>query len=266
MVLQAGVRLGAAAARSVGHGIAGGAGVAAGIALLLPMEAGLPIPVPADLLMLAIGARVSAGDVPLPAAVLAFEAVAVLGTGALFLAARGPAHGLVTKFGPRVGLTGSRLERATGIIERRGLSALAVGRVLPGLRTVTVIAAGAAGLPARRALPALFAGSTVFLQLHLFLGYFLGSAALHALHAATIPALAVLAAAVAGGIGFRLARRRRRRAIAGITEGICPACLTLAYLAEHHAGLSALIIDPDDAHPDPATEPGPNPATAPASS
>lgn len=74
----------------------------------------MPIPVPADLLMLAVGARVSAGDVPLPVAVLVFEVIAIVGTGALFMAARGPGHGLVRKFGPRLGLTGSRLERATG--------------------------------------------------------------------------------------------------------------------------------------------------------
>jgi membrane-associated protein len=252
----------AAAAKSAGHGIAGGAGVAAGLALLLPMEAGVPIPVPADLLMLAIGARVSAGDVPLPVAALAFEVIAIVGTGALFLAARGPGNGLIRKFGPRLGLTGSRLERATGVIERRGRAALAVGRALPGLRTVTVIAAGAAGLPARRALPALLAGSTFFLQLHLFLGYFLGSAALHALRAATGPALAVLAAVVAGGIGFWLARRRRRRAIEGIAEAVCPACVTLAYLAEHSPGLSALVIDLDGAPVDPAAEPGPPPAVS----
>jgi membrane protein DedA with SNARE-associated domain len=57
------------------------------------MEAGVPVPVPADLVMLAVGAQVSTGDLPLVVAVLAFEAVAVLGTAALFLVARGPANG-----------------------------------------------------------------------------------------------------------------------------------------------------------------------------
>lgn len=84
---------------------------------------------------------------------LAFEVIAIVGTGALFLAARGPGHGLVTKFGPRLGLTGSRLERATGIVARPGRPALTVGRALPGLRTLTVIAARAAGLPGRRDCP-----------------------------------------------------------------------------------------------------------------
>jgi membrane-associated protein len=230
----------AAFARASHTGIAGGIGAAAGIALLLPMEAGVPIPVPADLVMLAVGARVSAGGIPLPVAVAAFEVVAILGTAALFLAARGPGHAVVRRLGPRIGLTAARLERATSLIERRGHLALALGRATPGLRTITVIAAGGSGLPARRALPALIAGSTVFLQVHLFLGYFLGSAAVHALHAATGLALAALAVIVAGGIVFWFARRGKRLAAGGLAEAACPACLALAYLAEQPRDLDLL--------------------------
>ncbi len=229
-------------AKAAGAGIAGGIGAAAGIALLVPMEAGVPIPIPADLVMLAVGARVGAGDIPLVVSVLAFEAVAIIGTSALFLLARGPGYGLIRRIGPKIGLTQARLERATGLIERRGQPALAVGRTTPGLRTLIVLAAGAAGLPARRALPALIIGSSIFLQLHLFLGYFLGSAALHALLAATGPALAVIAVAVAGAIVFWLARRRRNRAGVGLIEGACPACLTLAFLGERPVDMAPVTL------------------------
>ena len=240
---QAAAGLGVASARAAGSGLAGGIGAAAGIALLLPMEAGVPVPIPADLVMLAVGARVGAGDIPLAMAVVAFEAVAIVGTTALFLAARGPGHAVVRRFGPRLGLTAARLGRATSLIERRGRLALAAGRSTPGLRTLTVIAAGASGLSARQALPALIAGSSIFLQLHLFLGYFLGSAALHVLHAATGPALAVLAVIVAGGIVFWFARRGKRLAAAGLAEAACPACLALAYLSEQPPDLQPLTGD-----------------------
>lgn len=53
----------------------------------------------------------------------------------------------------------------------------------------------------------------------------------------------MLAAAVAGGVAFWLARRRRRGAVGGITEAVCPACLTLAYLAEHGALLKWMVND-----------------------
>ena len=47
------------------------------LALLLPMEAGVPIPVPADLVMFAVGERVAAGKFPLWLAVTGFEVIAV---------------------------------------------------------------------------------------------------------------------------------------------------------------------------------------------
>jgi membrane-associated protein len=241
--------LSAASARAAGSGIAGGIGAAAGIALLLPMEAGVPVPVPADLVMLTIGARVSAGDVPLPVAVAAFEAIAILGTTALFLAARGPGHAVIRRLGPRVGLSSARLGRATSLIERRGRPALAVGRATPGLRTLTVIAAGGSGLSPGRALPALIAGSTVFLQLHLFLGYFLGSAAARVIHTATGPSLAVLALIVAVGVVFWFARRDKRLAAGGLAEAACPACLALAYLAEQPHDLEPLTHDQGETDP-----------------
>jgi membrane protein DedA with SNARE-associated domain len=231
--------VGMASAGTSSAGLAGGAGAAAGIALLLVMEAGVPIPVPADLVMLAVGARAGAGGIPLAVAVLAFEAVAIVGTSALFLAARGPGHAVIRRAGPPVGLTAARLERATMLIERWGRTALAIGRATPGLRTLTVIAAGGSGLSARRALPYLIAGSSVFLQVHLFLGYFLGSASVHFLHAATGPALAVLAVIVAAGIVFWFARRGKRQAAAGFAEASCPACLAVALLAERQPGLRA---------------------------
>jgi hypothetical protein len=106
-------RLGLRPARQRGGelGDSGGISPVAGIALMLPMEAGIAIPIPSDLVMLAVGARVSAGDIPLPVAVPAFEAVAIAGTSALFLAARGPGHGLARRLCPRIGFTQARLDR-----------------------------------------------------------------------------------------------------------------------------------------------------------
>jgi membrane protein DedA with SNARE-associated domain len=238
--LRAGI---AAAGKSAGFGALGKTGALLGILLLVPMEAGVPVPVPADLVMLAVGARVSAGNMPLWAAVLAFEAVAVVGTTALFVAARGPLHALVQRLGPRLGLTAARRARATGLIERRGWPALAVGRATPGLRTMTVIAAGGSGLAPRRALPALIVGSSVVLQLHLFLGYFLGSAARRVLHAADWPVLIVLAVFAACAIVFWLARRGRRAGAGSLAEAACPACLALALLAEQPAEVRQVAGD-----------------------
>ena len=124
---------------------AAGLGGLAALALLLPMEAGVPIPLPADRVMFTVGERVAAGTFPLWLAVTGFEVISVVGTTALFLACRGPAHLVIARFGPRLGLTQARVRRGADFVEARGLPALAVGRGMPGLRTLTVVAAGAAG-------------------------------------------------------------------------------------------------------------------------
>src|SRR5579864_3554261 len=106
--------------------------------LLVAMEAGVPVPIPSDLVMLGVGVRVGTGHISLVAALVAFELIAVVGTTALFLVCRGPGRAVVA--------TPDRLRRAQQLLSRRGRVALAVGRATPGLRTVTVVTAASADL------------------------------------------------------------------------------------------------------------------------
>ena len=225
------------------------------LVLLLPMEAGVPIPVPADLVMFAVGERVAAGKFPLWLAVAGFEVIAVLGTTALFVACRGPARRIIARFGPRLGLTEARLRRAAAFAETRGRAGLALGRGTPGLRTLTVIAAAVSGLNGRRALPALIIGSSVFLQFHLVLGLLLGPLADRAFNQAKGPALIATAVLVAGTVVFWRVRRRRRAAAPGAwMEASCPACLGVSLLTGRVPGLAGLAA-PDPARPEPGDEP-----------
>ncbi len=232
---------------------AAGLGGLAALALLLPMEAGVPIPLPADLVMFTVGDRVAAGRFPLWLAVAGFEVIAVVGTTALFLVCRGPAHRVIFRYGPRLGLTKARVGRAAAFAETRSQVGLAVGRATPGLRTLTVVAAGVAGLSGRRALPALILGSSVFLQVHLVLGLLLGPLADRAFDQAKGPALAAVALLVAGALVFWRARRRNR-APAAWMEAACPACLGVRVLAERAPGLAALA-GTNPASAGPADEP-----------
>jgi MYXO-CTERM domain-containing protein len=232
-------------------GAAGVSGLAA-LVLLLPMEAGVPIPLPADLVMFTVGERVAAGRFPLWLAVAGFEVIAAMGTTMLFVACRGSGHRIVARYGPRIGLTDARVRRVAAVAEARGLAGLAVGRATPGLRTLTVVAAGVSGLNGRRALPALILGSSVFLQLHLVLGLLLGPLADRAFDQAKGPVVAAVAVLAAGALLFWRARRRNR-APAAWTEAACPACLGVRALAERVPGLTALIAGLGEAVPaDPA--------------
>jgi membrane protein DedA with SNARE-associated domain len=236
-------------------GAAGLSGLAA-LVVLLPMEAGVPIPLPADLVMFTVGERVAAGKLPLWLAVGGFEVIAVVGTTALFMASRGPAHRIIARFGPRLGLTQARVGRAAAFAETRGRPGLALGRGTPGLRTITVIAAGVSGLSWRRALPALILGSSVFLQVHLVLGLVLGPLAVRAFDQAKGPALAALAVLVAGTLIFWRARRRKRAAPGAWMEATCPACIGVTLLAQRVPALAELT-DADPASSSPDGEPKP---------
>src|SRR5437667_12276153 len=86
-----------AASRAAVHGL----GAPAALGLLVPMEAGVPIPVPADLVMLTVGERVQAGGFPLWLAVVLLEIVPGAGTCALFLIGRGPGPAPGARPGPR---------------------------------------------------------------------------------------------------------------------------------------------------------------------
>jgi membrane protein DedA with SNARE-associated domain len=166
----------------------------------------------------------------------------------------GPAQRIITRFGPRLGLTEARLRRAADFAETRGRPGLALGRATPGLRTLTVIAAGVSGLNGRRALPALIVGSSVFLQLHLVLGLLLGPLADRAFDQAKGPALVAAAVLVAAGVVFwRIRRRRRGAPPAAWMEASCPACIGVTLLADRVPGLAGLTA-PDPVRPEPGDE------------
>jgi membrane protein DedA with SNARE-associated domain len=227
--------------------VAGG-GVAGVLGLLVLTECGLPLPVPADLLMLLVGQQAAAGTVPLWLAAAAFVVVAAVGTTAGFLLARGPGRAALARLGPRIGLGPDRVARATDLVLRRGRPMLAVGRTTPGLRTLTVVAAASA-VPARIALPLLVLGSTVFLEAHLVLGYALGAAAGQVLHAAGPLIVAVVVLLALAALGRALLRRRRRRGgtaeepdggeeLATWSEAACPACLLVTAMTTPSAAPS----------------------------
>jgi len=214
----------------------GGLGLGACIALLIPMEAGAPIPIPDDLVMLLIGARAAAGDFSWWVAILGLEVVAVAGTCLLFFLSRGAGQALLQRYGPRVGITAARLQRVESLIERKGRVMLLIGRGTPGLRTVTAAAAGASGTPARRALVPLLIGATIFTQLHVVLGALLGPLASHAFDEAKGLATLGVVALIGLAAVYWVVRKGRRRAIEGWDEAACPVCLGLAEVMRRSTG------------------------------
>lgn len=205
-------------------------GVTLAIAAVLGTEAGVPIPIPADVLLLGLGERAGADVVPLWVVMLALEAMLIAGTTLLFVLARRLGErvvGRLTSSRPRVA---ERIGRARSLLERRGRAGIVVGRATPGLRTLTVLVAASSSMPFGVALFALVVSSTVFVQAHVLLGYTVGPAARAALEGLPLLGVGLVVALVAAGLVVWLARRGRREGVAGWTEGTCPACLALGLI------------------------------------
>jgi membrane protein DedA with SNARE-associated domain len=209
--------------------------------VLLLKEAGVPIPIPGDVLMLGAAARAASGQWNLVTVLVGCEGAMLAGGTVQYLLARGPGRHLIVRVGRYVGLTPSRLERVAGTLRRGGGVAVAVGLVTPGVRAATIAASGVADLPFRAFFPALVVGDTVFFLLHVAIGYVGGhglEAVLHGRHQAFGGVLlAVLGVVTVLGLGGWLALRRASRrdraprslveAVGAWEEAACPLCLVL---------------------------------------
>jgi len=162
-------------------------GVLAAFVYLALEEAGVPIPVPGDFLMLALGARAREGSIVLWQVIAAMEAGTVLGSSLLYVVARRGGRGVVERYGPFIGIGPAQLDRADRQLQRHGAIAVVLGRLLPGLRVLTAIACGIFRVPYRVFLPAMALGSLMYIVGYTMLGYFAGPAVLGVFEALHLP-------------------------------------------------------------------------------
>ena len=218
-------------------------GLLAIFVLLLVKGLGVPIPIPGDFLMLLAGVQAATGMYPLWLVMGALMAAVLLAGGAQYMLARGPSRAFVYRFGRFIGLTPARLDKAADAVRKRGSVAVAIGTMTPGIGMLTVIAAGLAGLAAVRFAGGLTIGSTIFIALHLVLGYVFGPSVLTMLDNVNLPVVPVLVGLALVGLAVWLGRsylRRRRgaaapeedtaRAVAAWTEAACPICMVVGRL------------------------------------
>jgi membrane-associated protein len=224
---------------------------AALVALLFVKEAGVPVPVPGDLIVIGAGVAV-AGDAVAGAASLAAILVAGYAGGSLqFVLTRGVLRPAMIGLLVRVGVGRDRLDAMAEHLRRHGARGVAVARTTPGVRVPAIAASGLAALPFAAFLVGLIVGNTVFVGGHFLLGFVVGPTAVDLVAssagiAAGVVALVVLAAI--GAVGWSMLRRRRqaRRRLeqpdaddvdtAGTTaygawaDAACPACLAIAII------------------------------------
>ena len=212
-------------------------GLAAIFIIMITKSIGVPIPIPADVVILATAVRAAQGKLVLWQAFLAILLALVIGGLIQFALVRGPGRGLLYRVGRYIGLTPARLDAAAVKVKKGGILGIAIAILVPGVRSAAIAASGLADFPLRTFTPGLILGSTLFITFHFFLGYLGGSLLAVIGHALPSPAviIVVLILLVAVYALWVVAVRRQkaaRRELEGSTlevwhEGICPVCLAL---------------------------------------
>ena len=127
----------------------GGHEVAALFGLLTIEEAGVPLPVPGDMLVMFAGEHhlhTLAYDLSILAAA---SAAVFVGSSLLYYVARRGGRPLVERLSKYLHFHTNRLERLERWFRRLGPSAIVFGRLIPGLRVPTTVMAGLSEVPYR---------------------------------------------------------------------------------------------------------------------
>src|SRR4030088_1254288 len=95
-------------------------GLLAAFVFLLIEEAGVPVPVPGDVLMLILGVHARQGTVQLWEAVAVTELATMIGSTFLYVASRIAGRSLVYRYGRFIRLTPERLDRAEHWLKQHG--------------------------------------------------------------------------------------------------------------------------------------------------
>jgi membrane protein DedA with SNARE-associated domain len=169
-------------------------GLLAAFVFLLIEEAGVPVPVPGDVLMLILGVHAGRDTTQFaflnPEFLKAVGATwlgTIIGSSALYWVSRWAGRSLVYRYGRFIRLTPERLDFAERWLNKHGSLAVFVGRLVPGLRIVTAVACGVFDVPFRVFFPAMALGALLYIVVYTLLGYYLGDPVLRAMEKVHIP-------------------------------------------------------------------------------
>lgn len=186
-------------------------------AVIFAEEAGLPLPVPGDLFIAAMGFLACSGRADFLPTVAVVTAATVLGATVLYLVSRHAGRPLLLRVGRRLGYSEARQARVEQWLARRGALAVVMGRLVPGLRIVMTLIAGTLRLRHRTFVLGTFIAGLVWSTLYFWLGFALGAgyqrlAGTRAGRTPWIPLAVAAAVTAAALIAWRLHRRRAHRA------------------------------------------------------
>lgn len=150
--------------------------------IILLEEAGIPLFIPGDLLILFAGA-LSAHSLPqLGGWLVVLTLLSSLGSSVFFLAVRRGGRPLVERFGRYIHLGPEELARSEAWLTKRGWLGIVLARAVPIVRHPMVIACGLLDVSYRRYVSAQTVGSAIYTAVFLALGATVGPSLLESIH------------------------------------------------------------------------------------
>jgi membrane protein DedA with SNARE-associated domain len=189
----------------------GSAGLVAILGLILVKEAGVPVPIPGDLIVIGAGVAASQGRADTLTTLVGIVLASIVGGVIQYALIRSVARPTLLRILGRV-TSADRLDRQTDRLRRGGARSVALARSTPGVRIVAIAASGLAAVPPVAFVLGLGVGNALFIAAHFGLGFVLGEPVVRVVGAALGP-VAVLGfvLALVGLIGWWAITRRRQR-------------------------------------------------------
>lgn len=182
-------------------------------------EAGIPIPIPGDTLVMIAGLQRDRGLL-YDATVIGLASLAVfLGSSVLYFIMRRGGRPFLLRFGKYLHLHPERLERVERWFLKRGRVAIVLGRLIPGIRIPTTVMAGLSGMTYSQYAPVNALAAVIWSVVYFYLGVLLQEEVQYVitilagyLDTLSTPAviLWLLLILTVGGGGFHIFRRVRR--------------------------------------------------------
>ena len=141
--------------------------------IVLIEEAGLPLPIPSDMLLLFSGSLVAQGRLNLGLTLGSVVFATVLGTALLFTLARRGGRPLLRRYGRWIRLDEARFLRAETRLKTHAFWRLTAFRLVPGLRPYSTLTAGILAIPRPQATLAFALSGTIWASVWIGLGILL---------------------------------------------------------------------------------------------
>jgi membrane protein DedA with SNARE-associated domain len=138
--------------------------------LILVEEAGCPLPLPGESLIIYAGSLISRGQLSPLRVFGSVVPASAIGCTVLYYLARTGGRALAQRWGHHIGLTEARLGKMEAKVKRIGPVAVLLGRLTPGIRVPTDVAAGIFRVPFRFYLPFALLATCIRLTFFLYVG------------------------------------------------------------------------------------------------